>query len=1077
VVTVLTDQALLDGHTIDGVKGGLSQTGKPDFTQPLGLQASQTWEVAIDKLSGPVQVVVKVIGSKGDKEILSNAAAVTLTPGKHTTVTLKLTAACAAATAPRCAATETCLDGHCVAVMVNQGDAGASDAGAGGEAGRDGPSMDRPGDAVSSNDSGEDGLTSPGDAETDVDRGGACTTDASCKSGHCVDGVCCDTACSGTCMACSAVFTGGTDGVCAPTKAGMNPHAARDCAAGKPEECGNDGTCDGAGACRLYGSTQTCAPASCTGAVGAQSFQPVSTCDGKGKCSAPAPQSCATYNCSPTSGCAKPCTTDDTCGAGNYCGADGICKTKQIDGNACTAAKECAHGFCVDGYCCESDCSKKGCYSCARDFTGQPNGQCQPVFKGKPSPRATDCKAADAKTCGLDGTCDGAGACKFFDSSTKCSDPSCTGSMFTATGSCDGTGKCGAGAKTDCGTFQCSLSGCLKNCQQDTDCNAGSYCTADKTCAVKKTPGTACQTTKECASGFCTDGVCCDSACNQTCYGCSLAKTGKTDGVCSPLKAGTSRNATECPASAMSTCGFDGTCDGAGKCHNWAQGSSCGAGACNASGFTGPKTCDGAGHCSGPAAVSCGAYPCDAATGCAMTCSSTQPCSGDTYCSSSGKCANKLGNGQACTTATQCLSGQCVEGFCCNSACTGGCSSCAKAKNGVADGTCSPIPNGQDPKVAGTCSANGCASDGKCDGANGCRKTPSGTSCGTAMCSVSNTGVVSYTSASACDGSGNCPAGSKGDCGGFSCASGSTCKTTCSVDNDCAAGLHCETGACKPDCKSQSDCGSNSICMNKRCASCGTGTKACNNFCVNTSNDKNNCGTCGMICSGSTSLCSGGSCKCTQNGDCGTNGVCNNGACISCGSMTACGAACVNTQNDSSNCGSCQTMCAAGQSCSRGKCACALGAAGCGKCLGWNFDSCSAAEVSGWSVSDDAKYISVVSSVSRSSSCSALVAVSGSIASIRIPLCSSTAVSSFQLYARLDGTQFESGQYSKTTMFLYDASDNLLDQVGLQGVELKNGQFLLFTGAFLSSYQASYAVFKFVAAFEGSMYLDDVSFN
>src|SRR5581483_6372471 len=45
-------------------------------------------------------------------------------------------------------------------------------------------------------------------------------------------------------------------------------------------------------------------------------------------------------------------------------------------------------------------------------------------------------------------------------------------------------------------------------------------------------------------------------------------------------------------------------------------------------------------------------------------------------------------NGSACSSASECLSGFCVDGKCCNVACTATCNACSAALNGVADGTC-----------------------------------------------------------------------------------------------------------------------------------------------------------------------------------------------------------------------------------------------------------------------------------------------------------------------------------------------------------------------------------------------------
>lgn len=662
-------------------------------------------------------------------------------------------------------------------------DASKSDA----KATNDGKSPDVPSDTRQEGDGG----TGP------AEQGAACTADGQCMTGHCVDQVCCDKPCDGLCVSCAGVFTGGLDGTCAPALAGMNSHPARDCLTSTAEPCGNDGTCDGAGACRLQGSTQSCAASACSGAVGAQSYQPTASCDGTGKCVSPAKQSCGQYDCSPTNGCAKPCTADMNCGDGNFCGSDSVCRTKKIDGAACTAANECSHGFCVDGFCCESDCTKKSCFSCARTNTGQADGKCAPVTRGKASPRATDCKAAaDPKTCGLDGLCDGAGACESYGNTTTCADASCSGSKFTAAATCNGMGKCGVGATMDCGSFQCAVTGCKTKCTQDAECSGSSYCAADGTCAAKTTNGTACTAAKQCASNACVDGVCCETSCGQTCYGCSLEKTGKANGTCAPLKSGTSRTATECPAAAMSTCGNDGTCDGAGKCRAWASGTTCAAGSCGTTGFTGPKSCDGAGHCAGPAAVACGAYPCDAASGCAVTCSASVPCAGDTYCDSgTSKCVAKKANGQTCGSANECVSKTCVDGVCCNSGCTGACMSCRNADTGMGEGTCAAIKSGTKSTADCPTDTTACGRDGTCNGAGACTYKASGTSCGSAMCTGST-----LQAAPTCDGKGTCNPGSSSTCN-FGCQSSTpACATSCPggqkiCNNGCISNLAC-CGGC-----------------------------------------------------------------------------------------------------------------------------------------------------------------------------------------------------------------------------------------------------------------------------------------
>ena len=77
-----------------------------------------------------------------------------------------------------------------------------------------------------------------------------CSSGSECDNGICVDGFCCDRACGG-CEACKQVVTGKPNGTCAPVASGADPHDA--CADETATlECGNDGTCDGKGACRKH---------------------------------------------------------------------------------------------------------------------------------------------------------------------------------------------------------------------------------------------------------------------------------------------------------------------------------------------------------------------------------------------------------------------------------------------------------------------------------------------------------------------------------------------------------------------------------------------------------------------------------------------------------------------------------------------------------------------------------------------------------------------------------------------------------------------------------------------------------
>lgn len=84
---------------------------------------------------------------------------------------------------------------------------------------------------------------------------------------------------------------------------------------------------------------------------------------------------------------------------------------------------------------------------------------------------------------------------------------------------------------------------------------------------------------------------------------------------------------------------------------------------------------------------------------------------------SSATCAIcKASSGLSCTLATDCASGFCIDGVCCDTECSGSCTACTAAKTGSGnDGVCGNIDHGLDPDdecPSGACSGIGtCRSD------------------------------------------------------------------------------------------------------------------------------------------------------------------------------------------------------------------------------------------------------------------------------------------------------------------------------------------------------------------------------
>jgi hypothetical protein len=162
-------------------------------------------------------------------------------------------------------------------------------------------------------------------------NGTAASQGYECQSGIVADGVCCNMECSG-CKACSgSPLTSGLAGNCLNVVAGEDAH---DFCTDSGDACGNDGACDGAGACR---STPRQGEPCSTNAsnlclVGG-------TCD-DGECTGVTTKTCAAS----ATACRQPGVCEPSTGACTYEPASsGTCN----DGNACTSNDSCVSGTCM----------------------------------------------------------------------------------------------------------------------------------------------------------------------------------------------------------------------------------------------------------------------------------------------------------------------------------------------------------------------------------------------------------------------------------------------------------------------------------------------------------------------------------------------------------------------------------------------------------------------------------------------------------------------------------------------------------------------------------------------------------
>lgn len=319
-------------------------------------------------------------------------------------------------------------------------------------------------------------------------------------------------------------------------------------------------------------------------------------------------------------------------------------------------------------------------------------------------------------------------------------------------------------------------------------------------------------------------------------------------------------------------------------------------------------------------------------------------CMKNGLCDGTGACASyPISTGcvaQPCTKGTDCATGYCYDGVCCNTICSGTCKACSAAKKGYSvDGLCEGIKDGTDPdSECGTMGSGVCSSDGVCNGVSACRVTTAGTTCAPAAC----VGTASAASASACTATGGCSPTTTTSCTPFLCDPASAkCRTTCGSDADCVPGLKCTAGSCagKPN---GATCAANTECTSGACAdgvccnvSCNGQCEACDNAgsagtctpvvgkphgtrtqCSGSSSDP----ICANRCDGatrtscrypnSTTVCGGGTCVGTSSS---TGGRCSGGGtCSSSGTRSCSPFVCDNAT------GGCKTSCTTSADCTSG---------------------------------------------------------------------------------------------------------------------------------------------------------------
>ena len=556
------------------------------------------------------------------------------------------------------------------------------------------------------------------------------------------------------------------------------------------------------------------------------------------------------------------------------------------EGEACSWHVECSNRRCVDGYCCKEEC-KAACMSCG--VSGK-EGKCSLVPGGKTT-----------RGCGKGFACDGKGQCRLADGEV------CDKAEICASGHCKDEVCCDTACTTPC--MLCSTGKCsaVKGKADTPECSGSKSCSASGQCTLAN--GQKCSSGMACASGQCKDGVCCDTACTTPCMSCSTGK-------CLAVKG--KEDKPECSGSK--------TCSVIGQC-KLVNGQKCSTDMVCVTGYCKDGVCcDTA--CTTPC-MSCSTGTCLAVKGKA----DTPECAGSKSCNTSGVCQGK--SGVKCSTVSDCFSGHCKDGVCCDKACTTPCMSCATGKclavKGQVDtpecsGTKSCDASAQCKLVNGQiCSSSTACASGQCkDGA--CCDTACATpcmSCTTGTCSAV-TGKEDSPECSGtkiCDTSGKCQSKLAN---GQKCSSGSVClsgkcKDGVCCDTACTTPcMLCITGKCSlvkgnsdwPECWNSMSCDASGKCKpanGQKCtssAACASGLckdgvccdTACTTPCMSCASGK-----CSAVqgkadipeCSGSKSCSASGKCmlangqKCSSGAAC-ASGHCKDGACCDTACTTPC---------------------------------------------------------------------------------------------------------------------------------------------------------------------------------------------
>ena len=145
--------------------------------------------------------------------------------------------------------------------------------------------------------------------------------------------------------------------------------------------------------------------------------------------------------------------------------------------------------------------------------------------------------------------------------------------------------------------------------------------------------------------------------------------------------------------------------------------------------------------------------------------------------------------GQPCSSDSQCLSEFCIDGFCCDTACTGQCEAC-DVQGSL--GTCTTVTGAPHGGRAACVGFGPCAAN--CTGASSasCSSPDTTTVCGVGACSA---GIV--TNPPTCNGGGSCLEPTVASCAPYLRCDGDGGASSCRDSTECSSGFECIDNECQ----------------------------------------------------------------------------------------------------------------------------------------------------------------------------------------------------------------------------------------------------------------------------------------